>query len=154
MQTPPRIPAAAAPLISGVVLASCARSAEAERKISGEPIKSRFMARLISGFARRVSTEFPSFFTRKDSPRPGLVLRHAFGDSLQHREPAKKQNPNKPARNGDVSDNETRHRETVTFQFRVRLDSRQGEVAANHSTDRRDQEQAATESAQTEDAED
>src|SRR5205814_5739469 len=108
----------------------------------------------ISGFARRVSTEFPSFFPGKDSPRPGLVLRHAFGDSLQHREPAKKQNPNEPARHGDVSDNETRHCEAVTFQFRVRLDSRQGEVAANNSTDRGDEKKSATKPAQTEDAED
>src|SRR5436853_4621002 len=102
MRPPPRIPAAAAPLSSGVVLASCARSADAKRKTSGEPSKSRFMARLISGFARRVSTEFASFFPGKDSPGPRLVLRHAFGDSLQHREPTEKQNPNEPACDGDV----------------------------------------------------
>ena len=122
MQTPPRIPAAAAPLSSGVGLASWASSAEAVRKTSGDPTKSRFMAGLITDFDRGMSTEFPSFFPGKTRAGPDSVLRHAFGDSLEHGQPAKKQNPNEPARNGDVTDDKPGHGKVAAFQFRIRLD--------------------------------
>ena len=109
---------------------------------------------MITGFDRNMSTEFPSFFPGKIPRSFGLVFRHAFGDSLENGESAKEQSPDQPARDSDVTNDQTRHREIAAFQFRVRLDPRQRQMAANNSGDRRDEKKSATKSAHAEDAED
>ena len=81
------------------------------------------------------------------------LLVNTLQDRLHDGETAEEENPNQPADNGEVSNDQPCHRQTVPLQLWPGLDPGEGNVSANYSGDSREHDRGAAKPKHPEQAE-
>src|SRR4051812_9596977 len=126
MQTPPKSPAAAAPL-SSVGVESWA-SKLVTVKANGSPNRSRFIFFVITKFCGEVSTQLPKFIFL-------LLSMSRFEQSLERCQAAEKDQVEQPGDDREITDDETGDGKAAALQVRIRIDLRKAEVTTNDRAD-------------------